>query len=168
MSDEQTLRIAGRLRESIVDGPGIRYVVFTQGCPHRCPGCHNPHTWPMEGGEETTVSSLLAEIRLDPLLQGVTLSGGEPFLQAGALAELAEAVRFEGLDVWTYTGYTWEELMENENPAWKLLLEQSDVLVDGRYEQLLRSYGARFRGSSNQRLIDVRNSLILGSAVLWG
>ena len=162
-----SIRIAGRVRESIVDGPGIRYVIFTQGCPHACPGCHNPNTWPMEGGVDMRVSTLLSEIQRDALLQGITLTGGEPFLQAGALAVLAESVRAGGLDVWIYTGYTWEELLDAPNPEWLMLLAQTDILVDGRFEQSLKSYGLRFRGSANQRLIDVKKSMVAGLAVLW-
>ena len=167
MPDKQRLRLAGRVRESIVDGPGLRYVIFTQGCPHTCPGCHNPHTWPPEGGEETPVSLLLSEIRRDTLLRGITLSGGEPFLQAGVLAGLAQAARAGGLDVWTFSGYTWEELTEAQSPDWMSLLAQTDVLVDGRYVQARKTYKLRFRGSLNQRLIDVKKSLEAGRVIFW-
>ncbi|MDR0671342.1 MAG: anaerobic ribonucleoside-triphosphate reductase activating protein [Oscillospiraceae bacterium] len=161
------LRVAGRLRESIVDGPGLRYVIFTQGCPHRCEGCHNTHTWPTDGGEEAEPEALLAEMQADGLLRGVTFSGGEPFLQADALAALARRARALGLDVWVYTGYTWEELRAADDPAWNGLLAETDVLVDGRYRREERSYHRRFRGSANQRLIDVSQSLAGGGVVLW-
>jgi anaerobic ribonucleoside-triphosphate reductase activating protein len=161
------LRAAGRVRESIVDGPGLRYVVFSQGCPHRCEGCHNPHTWPADGGEEVDPEVLLAEIQADGLLRGVTFSGGEPFLQADALAALARRVHALGLDVWTYTGYTWEELCAADDPAWNRLLAETDVLVDGRYRRDEQSYRLRFRGSANQRLIDVPQSLTAGGVILW-
>ncbi|MDR0380605.1 MAG: anaerobic ribonucleoside-triphosphate reductase activating protein [Oscillospiraceae bacterium] len=167
MREAVGLRIAGRLRESIVDGPGLRYVIFTQGCPHRCEGCHNPHTWPPDGGEEAEPETMLAEMKADALLRGVTFSGGEPFLQADALAALARPARASGLDVWTYTGYTWEELRAAEDPAWNRLLAETDVLVDGRYHRDERSYRLRFRGSANQRLIDVPKSLAAGEIVLW-
>ena len=167
MSDGARLRLAGWVRESIVDGPGIRYTIFTQGCPHRCPGCQNPHTWPAEGGQEIEISCLLSEIRHDELLRGVTLSGGEPFLQAAPLAILAKDVRALGLDVWVYSGYTWEEILAADNPSWNALLRTTNVLVDGRFVLELNSYGLRFRGSANQRLIDVGRSLTNGALVLW-
>ena len=167
MSDGTKLRLAGRVRESIVDGPGIRYVVFTQGCPHACPGCHNPRTWPPDGGEEKGIDELIEEVARDGLLRGVTLSGGEPFLQAAPLAVLARAVRSMGLDVWVYTGYTWEEIKRADKPQWNALLECTDVLVDGRFLEGEKSYGLRFRGSANQRLIDVPASLRENKPVIW-
>ena len=167
MLGEINLRLSGRVRESTVDGPGLRYAVFTQGCPHACPGCHNPHSWPLEGGEQISVAELLLDIRRDKLLRGVTLTGGEPFLQAGPLAVLAQAARTCGLDVWAYTGYTWEQLRRAGDPDWPALLLQTDVLVDGRYERERREYRLRFRGSANQRLIDVGKSLDAGHVVLW-
>ena len=167
MSDETKLQLAGRVRESIVDGPGIRYVVFTQGCPHACPGCHNRHTWPPEGGEPVEVQTLLEEISKDQLLRGVTLSGGEPFLHARPLIGLAREVRRMGLDVWLYSGYTWEEILQSDDPSWPALLQNVDVLVDGRYLEAQYNFSLRFRGSENQRLIDVAKSLETGEPVLW-
>ena len=167
MSDEKKLRLAGRVRESIVDGPGLRYAVFTQGCPHKCADCHNPHTWPIEGGEEVPVSALLSEIRRDKLLQGVTLTGGEPFLQADSLSALAQSVQADRLNVWIYTGYTWETLTGAGNPDWMSLLDHADVLVDGRFDRTQKSYDLLFRGSANQRLIDVKKSLKTGNVILW-
>ena len=163
-----TLRLSGIIRESIVDGPGIRFVVFTQGCPHHCPGCHNPQTWQFTGGFETTPEKILAEIIKNPLLRGVTLSGGEPFCQPEGLAELAQMIRTHGLNVITYTGYTFEELLEKgkEEPAVLSLLKQSDILIDGPFIQDLKSYDLAFTGSSNQRIIDVKRSLIKGEAVI--
>ncbi|MDR3207524.1 MAG: anaerobic ribonucleoside-triphosphate reductase activating protein [Oscillospiraceae bacterium] len=168
MPEEETLRVAGVVKESIVDGPGLRYVIFTQGCPHRCEGCHNAHSWPTEGGQFRAVDALLAEIRHDSLLTGVTLSGGEPFLQARPLAALAQRVKALGLTVWLYTGYRWEELLAENDPHRLALLEHTDVLVDGRFDQTRKSYAARFRGSLNQRLIHVPQSLAQGRVVLWG
>ena len=106
------MRIANWISDSIVDGPGLRLTVFTQGCPHRCPGCHNPETWDPAGGREVPLEELEALLAADPLLQGLTLSGGEPFLQAGDCASLARRARRRGLDVWTYTGYRYEDLAE--------------------------------------------------------
>jgi anaerobic ribonucleoside-triphosphate reductase activating protein len=153
------LRIAGRVGDSIVDGPGIRYALFTQGCPRACPGCHNPQTQPLEGGEETTVEAILAEIDANPLLDGVTFSGGEPFLQAAPLAKLAREIKKRGLNLGAYTGYLWEELLAANDPDWNALLAELDVVVDGPFVLALRSWVMQFAGSTNQRLIDVQRSL---------
>lgn len=158
-----TLRIAGSARESIVDGEGLRYALFTQGCPHRCPGCHNPQTHPFAGGQELPVQQLWQDIRKNPLLDGITLSGGEPFCQALAAAELAALAQGAGLNVWVYTGYTLEELLQSA-PA-RALLRCTDVLVDGRFDQGLRTLELPFRGSRNQRLLDARRSLALERAM---
>ena len=163
-----TLRLAGIIRESIVDGPGIRFVVFAQGCPHACHGCHNPQTWSFEGGSETATSKIIEEIKKNPLLRGVTLSGGEPFCQCEGMAELARLTHGLGLDVMTYTGYTFEELIKSaeHDKAVLDLLGQTDVLMDGPFIEAKKSYELRFRGSSNQRAIDVPASLRRGVAVL--
>jgi anaerobic ribonucleoside-triphosphate reductase activating protein len=162
------LNISGVIRESIVDGPGIRFVVFAQGCPHRCAGCHNPKTWPFEGGKEVAVEELIAEIKKDPLLRGVTLSGGEPFCQPEGMALLAVAAHKEGKDIITYTGYLYEELLEmaKTQPDILALLRQTDVLVDGPFVTALKSYELKYKGSSNQRAIDVGRSLAEGRVVL--
>jgi anaerobic ribonucleoside-triphosphate reductase activating protein len=150
-----------------VDGPGFRYVVFVQGCPLSCPGCHNPQLQPFEGGRSASVAELMASIRANPLLDGLTLSGGEPFAQAGACAALAEQVRALGLSVMTYTGGRWEDLLAQGNADRLRLIEATDILVDGPFVQSLRNIDLRFRGSSNQRLIDVRRSLAAGRPVLF-
>ncbi len=165
MSD-RTIRIAGVIEESIVDGPGIRFVIFTQGCPHHCPGCHNPQTHDFAGGQEVAVSRLLADAQANPLVGGVTLSGGEPFCQPGPLAELAEALRRGGKHIMAYTGYTWEQLLQMDDPDVRALLRQCDVLVDGPFLQEQRDLTLRFRGSRNQRLIDVPASLAQSRVVL--
>lgn len=154
------LRLSGLVPESFSDGPGIRFVVFAQGCPHRCPGCHNPQTHPFDGGTLSDVEEILALLRKNPLLDGITLSGGEPFEQADAFGLLAERVRESGLNVVTYTGYRYEEI--TKAPARKdrmRLLRATDLLVDGRFEIDLRTEILPFRGSSNQRIIDVPLSL---------
>ena len=157
-------RVAGIANDSIVDGLGLRLTVFTQGCPHRCPGCHNPQTHDFGGGSEGDTAEIVARIRKNPLLDGVTLSGGEPFCQPEACAEIARAARALGLNVWGYSGYTYEELLQGTE-AQKALLRELDVLVDGRFELEKRSLECRFRGSSNQRLIDVPASLEAGHAI---
>ncbi|WP_295634833.1 anaerobic ribonucleoside-triphosphate reductase activating protein, partial [uncultured Intestinimonas sp.] len=149
------------------DGPGLRLTVFTQGCPHRCPGCHNPETWDPAGGREVPLEELEALLAADPLLQGLTLSGGEPFLQAGDCASLARRARRRGLDVWTYTGYRYKDLAEAGRADWEALLAATDVLVDGPFLQAQKSYAALFRGSDNQRLIDLRQTRAAGQVVLW-
>jgi anaerobic ribonucleoside-triphosphate reductase activating protein len=162
-----TIRIAGVAGESVVDGPGIRFVVFAQGCPHHCRGCHNPATWDPEGGREVTVREILGSVKSNPLLKGVTLSGGDPFLQAGPMAELARRVKEMGKDVITYTGYTWEQIlaMAEKDEGVKNLLYNTDILVEGPYLQEQRDLRLVFRGSKNQRIIDVGASLKTGVAV---
>ena len=157
------LRIAGTIPESIVDGPGIRYVLFTQGCPHGCPGCHNPQTHDFAGGREVQVSDLLTDILKRPYVKAVTLSGGEPFCQPAPLARLAAALREKGFHLMCYSGYTFEELLQME--AARPLLEQLDLLVDGRFVENRKNIDLRFRGSDNQRVLDVPASLAAGSAV---
>ena len=161
------MRIANWISDSIVDGPGLRLTVFTQGCPHRCPGCHNPETWDPAGGREIPLEEMEALLAGNPILQGLTLSGGEPFLQAEDCAALARLAHERGLNVWTYTGYTYERLLEGELPGALALLEQTDVLVDGPFQLSEKSYEALFRGSANQRLIDVKKSRAAGRVVLW-
>lgn len=169
MSDGKTqIRLAGVVRESIVDGPGIRMTVFVQGCPHHCKGCHNAHTWSFDGGYITTVDRIIEEAKKDKLIRGLTLSGGEPFTQAHALTELAEKARATGLNIFCYTGYTFEELcaMFDEHPEYKELLEQCDWLVDGKFIEEEMSLMLHFRGSRNQRILNVPASLKEGKAVL--
>jgi anaerobic ribonucleoside-triphosphate reductase activating protein len=156
-----TVRIAGVIRQSIVDGPGMRFVVFTQGCPHKCPGCHNPETHSFSGGYDCPVETILEEISKNPLLKGITLSGGEPFARPAELLPLARAVRARGMDIYCYSGYTFEELLAQAelSPDASALLEIIDVLVDGRYIHELRDLELRFRGSRNQRVLDLKKSL---------
>lgn len=162
-----TLRLAGTVNDSIVDGPGLRFTIFVQGCPHRCKGCHNPHTHDFEAGENVTLESLLEKIKSNPLLDGVTFSGGEPFCQAKQLYELALEVKKMGLNIVTYTGYRLEYLMENADPEnfYGELLNVTDYLVDGPFELDKRDILLKFRGSSNQRIIDVKKSLSEKKAV---
>jgi anaerobic ribonucleoside-triphosphate reductase activating protein len=163
---EEALAIGGIEGESIVDGPGFRYTVFVQGCDFSCPGCHNPQLQARAGGRSITLGEILNAIRGNPLLDGLTLSGGDPFVQAGVCAALAEEVRALGLSVFTYTGYTFEALWLSGKSAWRRLIEATDVLVDGPFVMELRNIDLRFRGSSNQRLIDVRRTLAAGKIIL--
>ena len=157
------LRIAGTIGESIVDGPGIRYVVFTQGCPHGCPGCHNPQTHDFAGGKEVSVDTLLTDITKNAFVKAVTLSGGEPFCQPAALAELAAPLKAKGYHLMCYTGYTFEQLLEKADA--QPLLEQLDLLVDGPFVENRKNIELRFRGSDNQRVLDVPASLAARAAV---
>ncbi|QQO08691.1 4Fe-4S single cluster domain-containing protein [Breznakiella homolactica] len=161
------LIIGGREPESIVDGPGFRYTVFVQGCALACPGCHNPQLQAFTGGTPVSVKEILAEIGANPLLSGLTLSGGEPFTQAGPCAALARGVREMGLTVVTYTGLTWEKIIVSGREDWAGLAAATDILVDGPFIRELRNIDLRFRGSSNQRLIDVRQSMASGVAVTF-
>ncbi len=160
------LRISGIANDSIVDGPGIRFTIFTQGCPHHCEGCHNPQTHDPAGGEDVDSEELLEKIRANPLLDGVTFSGGEPFMQAKALAALGREIKALGLNIVTYTGFTFEELYsDREKNSWGELLDVTDRLVDGPFILEKKDWEIKFRGSSNQRYIDCPASLAAGHAV---
>ncbi|MEE0515904.1 MAG: anaerobic ribonucleoside-triphosphate reductase activating protein [Emergencia sp.] len=165
---KKSIRIAGVVKESIVDGPGIRFVVFCQGCPHHCPGCHNAVTHDFEGGYDCAVETFLAAIDENPLLSGVTFSGGEPACQPEGFAALAEELKVRNLNIIMYSGYTFEELLEKaeKEKALAKLLSFVDILVDGRYREVERDLTLLFRGSRNQRVIDVPNSLKQGKTVL--
>jgi anaerobic ribonucleoside-triphosphate reductase activating protein len=152
-----SIRIAGVVRESIVDGPGIRFVVFSQGCPHNCEGCHNPNTHDFSGGYTCSIQKILAEIDKNPLLSGVTFSGGEPMCQPEAFLVLAEEIKKRKLDIVMYSGYTFEELesMGQDRIAINLLLQKIDYLIDGKFVLSERDLQLNFRGSRNQRYIDM-------------
>lgn len=161
------MRIAGILPESIVDGPGVRFVVFAQGCPHHCKGCHNPETWDLNAGKEMSVKDIRKMLRKKiKYIRGLTLSGGEPFLQADEMSQLAlEAKRF-GLDVVTYTGFTYERLLQIDLPGKEELLAYSDYLVDGPFILELKDISLAFRGSANQRFIDLKSTRQNGKLVV--
>ena len=163
---KHTLRIAGVVEESVVDGDGIRYTIFVQGCPRRCHNCQNPETQPLEGGHEETLSHFMKAIQENPLLTGVTFSGGEPFMQPAPLAELARQIHQAGLDVWSYSGYTLEELQNRHDAATDDLLASIDVLVDGDYREAERDLTLHFRGSRNQRVIDMNATRKTGKVTL--
>ena len=152
------LRVCGIEPESIVDGEGIRYVVFVQGCPHHCPGCHNPESHPFDGGKTVGIGELFREICENPLLKGVTFSGGEPFCQPAPLAELAKLVRGRGLNVTTYTGYRYEDLLSMPDTGVAALLAETDVLIDGPFLLAEKDLTLAFRGSRNQRIIYLKDA----------
>ncbi len=161
-----TMRIAGFNPESIVDGPGVRPVLYVQGCTHACKSCHNPSSWALDGGQEMTVEEVadLVASALRPLHRGVTFSGGEPFLQAADLARVADAIK---LPVMVYTGFVIEELLASRDAGVRALLERAEILVDGRFVAEQKDLALIWRGSHNQRLIDVPASLRAGKAVEW-
>lgn len=155
--------------ESIVDGPGLRAVIWTQGCNHNCKGCHNPQTHDKCGGYIEDSSNVIKQIQNLKLHRGVTLSGGEPFMQSEGLLEIAKACKENKMDVWAYTGYTFEELIDKKNSSYfnnLNLLKNIDVLVDGKFIEAKKDISLKFRGSSNQRIIDVKKTLDLKNVYL--
>ncbi len=187
------ISLYGTVPDSIVDGPGLRYAVFVQGCSHGCPGCHNPDSQPVEGGTVTAISDLLADIEANGLVRNVTLSGGEPFEQPAACAVLARELKRRGYGVWSYSGYLYDDLAKRtataraerdrraeagledaaqvegleRDLAIGALLDNLDVLVDGPFVESRKSLELKWCGSSNQRLIDVPATRRTGSVVLW-
>lgn len=160
------IRIAGLVPESFVDGDGIRFAIFFQGCLRHCEGCQNPETHALDGGKIFDTAEIIAKFKSNALLDGITLTGGEPLLQIDAANELARAAKNFGLNVWLYTGFTFEELWSANNCI-KLLPENVDVVVDGAFVENLRDLDLQFRGSSNQRIIDVKKSFLSKKIVLW-
>ncbi|MBQ2854214.1 MAG: anaerobic ribonucleoside-triphosphate reductase activating protein [Oscillospiraceae bacterium] len=158
------LDLSGIVGDSIVDGPGIRTTVFCQGCPHHCPGCHNPETWDFGCGTMVPVEDIVDIVRSNPLCRGVTFSGGEPFAQARGFAKLARLLKEKGYEVASYSGYTFEELLSGSEDQ-KELLSVIDILIDGPFLMAEKSLEIAFRGSRNQRILDVPKSLAEGRAV---
>lgn len=153
------IRVANVIQDSIVDGPGLRLVVFTQGCPHGCEGCHNPETHSFTGGRLMNTEKIISMMDKNPLLEGITLSGGEPFCQPEACIELAKAAKQRGLTVWAYTGYLYDHILMGRSPVHRQLLSLVDVLIDGPFIEEQRTLDLPWRGSKNQRLIDVPQAL---------
>lgn len=158
------LNLSGIVSDSIVDGPGIRTTIFSQGCPHHCKGCHNPETWVFDCGTDLPVEAIVDIVKSNPLCKGVTFSGGEPFAQAADFAKLAGLLKELGYEVASYSGYTFEELLEGSEDQ-KELLESIDILIDGPFLLAEKSLEIAFRGSRNQRILDVKKSLAEGRAV---
>lgn len=159
------VKLASNLQsDSIVDGDGIRTVIWFQGCKHHCRECQNPETWSFDGGIEFDVEDIKEQIKNLKYQTGITLSGGDPFFQAPAAAEIAKFAHSIGLNVWCYTGFTYDEII-NANDEKMELLKNTDVLVDGRFEIENKSLACKFRGSTNQRVIDVKKSLEKGEVV---
>lgn len=151
-----TVWIMDIIHDSVVDGEGLRTVIFCAGCPHRCEGCHNPQSWNMRSGQPRSIAEIVREAGSNPLTD-ITLSGGDPFLQAEGMSQVALRLRLEGKHIWAYTGYTLEELLTSADPYKKELLSYCDVLVDGRFELQQRDLTIPFRGSRNQRIWERNN-----------
>ena len=156
---DDILRIAGLIEESIVDGPGVRFVIFTQGCPHHCEGCHNPESHDPSGGYDISIDEIIKKIRNNPLIDGVTLSGGEPFCQAQVLYKLVKKLKQFNYHILSYSGFTLEQLIKKSKTDQNIknLLSSIDVLIDGRFEKDKQDYTLKFRGSSNQRIIEMKD-----------
>ncbi|MCE5222398.1 MAG: anaerobic ribonucleoside-triphosphate reductase activating protein [Clostridium sp.] len=165
---EKTIRLSGIAYESLVNGPGMRRVFFAQGCKHNCKGCFNKHTHSFSGGEERDIDELIKDTLDNPILRGVTFSGGDPWEQADKFACMAKDFKENDLSVWSYTGYAYEYIIENKETrlGWNDLLNNIDVLVDGRFEEEKQQDGLKFRGSTNQRIIDVQESLRLNKVII--
>lgn len=163
------LKISGTISDSIVDGPGLRYVIFTQGCPHGCPGCHNPQTHDFAGGTYADRETILDPLKENPILSGVTFSGGEPFAQPEPLVELAKEIKGLKKHLMVYSGYTYEELqkMAEHQTAVGELLDLADILVDGPYVEAQRDLTLQYRGSANQRVIDLKKTRECGTVTLY-
>lgn len=165
--EKMKVRLASDLQsDSIIDGEGIRTVIWFQGCLHNCPGCHNPETHDLNSGVEYDIEDIKKKIDGLKYQNGITLSGGDPFFQPVAAKELADYAHEKGLNVWAYTGYTYENIMAREDEK-KELLKSVDILVDGRFELEKKSLNCKFRGSTNQRIIDVKKSLEEGKVIIY-
>lgn len=161
LGNDDVINVAGIVRESIVDGPGFRFVIFCQGCPHGCKACHNPDTHAFKDNKLMKVDELFESIMKPRMGKGVTFSGGEPFCQAASFAKLGEKLKAAGIDILIFTGYEYEELIKlsEKNASIIKLIKTADYIIDGRYEEELRDLSLKFRGSSNQRIIDVKKTL---------
>ena len=159
------LRIIKILEDTTVDGPGFRTAIYCSGCYHKCIGCHNPQSWDIDAGREMSIAEIMEKIKADPFAN-VTFTGGDPIYQAEGFALLAETIKKETTkDIWCYTGFLYEQLMNGKYT--EKLLQNIDVLVDGPYIEEQKDPDLLFRGSTNQRLIDVKRSLAAGEVVLW-
>ena len=164
---DKSIRLSGIAYESLVNGPGMRRVFFAQGCRHNCKGCFNSDTHDFNGGEDRNMDELIESVLDNPILRGVTFSGGDPWEQADKFAYMAKRFKENNLSVWSYTGYTFEYILEHkdERNGWNELLNNIDVLVDGKFEEDKMVEGLKFRGSSNQRIIDIKETLKQGNVI---
>lgn len=153
-SKEETIRVVDIVSGTTVDGPGFRTSIYFAGCSHKCQGCHNPSTWPFDSGEDMTIDEIMRRIEEEGY--DVTFSGGDPMYQAEAIIPLAKRIRAAGYNIWCYTGFTYEEVVKS--PIMRRLLPYIDVLVDGPFIESQKDISLLFRGSSNQRLVDLHKS----------
>ncbi|MEG2354122.1 MAG: anaerobic ribonucleoside-triphosphate reductase activating protein [Clostridium sp.] len=162
------LRLSGIAYESLVNGPGIRRVFFAQGCTHNCENCFNKDTHDLNGGKLVSINDLIKDIDVNPMITGVTFSGGDPLEQGEEFAKFAKEIKDRNLSIWCYTGYTIEYILSNlkNKSGWEELINNIDVLVDGKFEEEHKVEGLRFKGSTNQRIIDVKKSLQEGEVVI--
>ena len=160
--EEKKIKLAGIAYESLVNGPGMRRVLFSQGCLHNCEGCFNKDTHDFNSGKWINLNKIIKDVIDSPFIKGVTFSGGEPWEQADKFAYIGGKLKEKNINIWSYTGYTFEYIIENryKRKGWNDLLNTVDVLVDGKYEKIYKKEDLKYRGSSNQRIIDVRQSLI--------
>jgi anaerobic ribonucleoside-triphosphate reductase activating protein len=163
VAEPLTLRVLDIVAGTSVDGPGLRTSIYFAGCDHRCPGCHNPESWAHDGGHAMTVEEIMAVVRENDF--NVTFSGGDPLYQRVGMEALARAVKAEGYTLWCYTGFTYEQLAEMDD--YRELIGMFDVLVDGSFIEKQRDISLLFRGSANQRLIDVKATRTVGEITLW-
>ena len=161
------IRLNDIISESIVDGFGLRFVIFTQGCKLRCLNCHNPKTHDLNGGKIVSVDEIRSKWKKNPIIHGITISGGEPFLQPSSVRKLVELAILDGLDVICYSGYTYEALRARNCSDTNYILDHADYLIDGPYVHQLRNLNLLFRGSSNQRIIDLKKTKLMGQLVLY-
>ncbi|NFG22393.1 anaerobic ribonucleoside-triphosphate reductase activating protein [Clostridium botulinum] len=166
---DKKIRLSGIAYESLVNGPGIRRVFFSQGCNHNCKGCFNPDTHDFNGGEERNIDELIEDVLCNPMIKGITFSGGDPFERADEFSYMAKIFKENNKNIWCYTGYTFEYINDNleRNKGWKDLINNLDVLVDGKFEEDKNEDGLKFKGSSNQRIIDVKESLKSNKVVIF-
>lgn len=158
---DKQVRLSGIAFESLVNGPGLRRVIFAQGCIHNCKGCFNPDTHDMQGGQMMNMDKIIEDIKNNPLIKGVTFSGGDCLEQADKFAYMGKEIKKLGLNIWCYTGYTYEYILKNKDKrvGWNQLLNSIDVLVDGKFEEDKQDASLRYKGSINQRIIDIKESL---------
>ncbi|NFL64932.1 anaerobic ribonucleoside-triphosphate reductase activating protein [Clostridium botulinum] len=166
---DKKIRLSGIAYESLVNGPGIRRVFFSQGCNHNCKGCFNPDTHDFNGGEERNIDELIEDVLCNPMIKGITFSGGDPFERADEFSYMAKIFKENNKNIWCYTGYIFEYINDNleRNKGWKDLINNLDVLVDGKFEEDKKEDGLKFKGSSNQRIIDVKESLKSNKVVIF-
>lgn len=159
------MQIAGKIDNSLSNGEGNRYVLFVSGCSHNCEGCHNKHTWDYQYGDNINIETIIKDIKYNamPLIDGITISGGEPFDQKKDLADLIQYIKsFFKLNIWCYTGYTYDELKNKKDSYINFILKNIDVLVDGKFEKDLYNSNLKYKGSENQKIIELKDGKIIG------